>query len=278
MISPYCLSQWMLLKFRWGNPDIRFIQILTCFFINFIGCVGVRTRWTRWRAHWLMDARSTKDSFALRPAYRAVSPKQTIDRTINLHLLTMWKGWQDAKWLIPYQICVRQWNGSWLLVCCISTAFLLVRHSRSWGPAKKLRSLRSRLFEVKNAFIKIFFWLRTTSRGYICHAISMLGIFLCRHSSFCYHYPDKPDTRRNTSWTGNPPGFPEIPPEDQKPTRISENFRMDWLFLVLWGRWYINIPTKRRCNCQLLPMSLILSTCATRAGKLTWPWNSTMNA
>ncbi len=28
---------------------------------------------------------------------RRVSPKQTIDRTIDLYLMTIWKGWQDAK-------------------------------------------------------------------------------------------------------------------------------------------------------------------------------------
>ena len=68
------MQNWQTPACSWGNPDTRFIQNFTCFFINFIGCVGVRTRRTGWRALWLMDARSTKGSLALWPAYRAVFP------------------------------------------------------------------------------------------------------------------------------------------------------------------------------------------------------------
>ena len=116
MISPYCLSQWMLLKFRWGNPDIRFIQIFTCFFINFIGCVGVRTRWTGWRAYWLMDARSTKDSSALRPAYRAVFPPNK--RLTEQSTFTSWPfgkagrmqtDWFHIKFVCDYEMGVDCW-------------------------------------------------------------------------------------------------------------------------------------------------------------------------
>ena len=138
-----------------------------------------------------------------------------------------------------------------------------------WGivapgvPQKSWEVCAAVCLKLKTHLSKYFFDFAQpqASRDYICHAISMLGIFLCRHSSFVittqtnrtpgeiHHGLEIPPDFQKSS------GFPEIFPEDQKATRKTGNFGMDWLFLVLWGRWSIYIYISAYDPIYFLKMS-----------------------